>query len=230
MSHTPYMSTGNLDDNYISNRQTKMIMYYTHLSDTGSSISKSLTDNKRSASSLRHALTEEIKEDQAIDFLIPPKEGEDESKIKGRHFQIKYQPKRNQYYAKDLGIGYGIFVSIEKSHLIKDSILLNMCQTYIVVNLSYDKYMILGNTKITKEMMPDLKLKVFGGTAKGEEYIFDKDKKSIILIGRSDSCDVQIKDKLLSRVQGTVTFDEKQNSWVIHDGYKNRKSTNGIWM
>jgi hypothetical protein len=74
---------------------------------------------------------------------------------------------------------------------------------------------------------PDLAMKIFNSENKGADYRFTCEKKEI-LFGRSGTCDVEIKDKLLSRIQGTFEF--KDGYWVISDGYMGRNSTNGVWM
>ena len=91
-----------------------------------------------------------------------------------------------------------------------------------------------------------MRIKVFGGESKGDQYSFqpkdllkpklepDEFSENLqynqILIGRSDNCDVVIKTKMLSRIQCTISYNPNLDKWIISDGFNARKSTNGIWL
>jgi hypothetical protein len=99
-----------------------------------------------------------------------------------------------------LGIGFGVFKKMEKnSSLLKDNMLINVGEAYIVVNLYPEG--------AEEQGMPyeTLKLKMFGGPNNGEVYEFCIDdmqsNNKEILIGRTPECDLKINDKLLSKIQ-----------------------------
>jgi len=70
------------------------------------------------------------------DFIIPSRNTELSGQHKGRHFQIWFSSLRKNYFIKDLGIGYGVFKRMEnRSFPLKDNMLLNVGEAYIVINL-----------------------------------------------------------------------------------------------
>ena len=71
------------------------------------------------------------------DFVIPNKQHETVDKShKGRHFQIWFDIPTKRYYIKDLGIGFGVFKKMEYGKtILKDNMLINIGEAYIVVNL-----------------------------------------------------------------------------------------------
>ena len=152
---------------------------------------------------------------EKVDFLLPPKEDRSGEKIVGRHFYIRYDSQLDEYFVKDLGIGYGIFAKIESPIYLQDSVLINLGQTYLVINLEKSGS---GN---------QLSIKVF--SSEGANIFTFGEEQTQILIGRSDICDLKVKDKLLSRVQATIYFNPKGKNWTLCDGFKDRPSTNGIY-
>lgn len=82
--------------------------------------------------------------------------------------------------------------------ILKDNMLINVGEAYIVVNLFPEG--------ADEQGMPFeiLKLKMFGGPNNGEVYEFQLDdmqnNNKEILIGRTPDCDIKINDKLLSKV------------------------------
>lgn len=88
---------------------------------------------------------------------------------------------------------------MESSHaVLKDNMLVNVGEAYIVVNLLPEGAQEQGRAYDT------LKLKMFGGPNNGEVYEFHANDVRIsdkdILIGRTPDCDVKINDKLLSKI------------------------------
>ena len=69
------------------------------------------------------------------DFVLPPISASEGDKLEGRHFQIYYDIDSETYYARDLGIGYGLFRNLTQPILLEDSFLMNMGESYIVINL-----------------------------------------------------------------------------------------------
>ena len=126
------------------------------------------------------------------------------------------------------------------SAVLKDNMLINVGEAYIVVNLLPEGAEEQGRPYET------LKLKMFGGPGNGEIFEFNlqeiKDKEKDILIGRTPDCDVRINDKLLSKIQSHIKIqymynknDQQSNNqgmlqWTLFDGYKGKPSTNGTWL
>jgi hypothetical protein len=150
---------------------------------------------------------------------------------------------RKNYFIKDLGIGFGVFKKMENHPaVLKDNMLVNVGEAYIVVNLLPE-----GSEEQSRPY-ETLKLKMFGGPNNGEIYEFNIDDmqngNKDILIGRTPECDVKINDKLLSKIQCHVRFQfninnqEEQSSnnnsnymqWTLYDGYRAKQSTNGTWL
>ena len=136
---------------------------------------------------------------------------------------------------KDLGVGYGVFVRQESPILLKDNMLINVGEAYIVVNIISGSLMAQdqdmqahvaaqsvngGNGVSTQQMHipPDLnihdddpsfklKLKIFGGPSAGEIFYHKQDfTGKQLVIGRTPDCDIRINDKLLSKNQATIAF------------------------
>ena len=164
-----------------------------------------------------------------IDFLIKPKDGNYESRFVGKHFQIKFNPNDLKYYIKDLGFGYGTFAKLMKETLIKDNYLINIGNSYIVCSYGIDD----------KEKDDDkniLNIKIFDNTKRNPFFCKPKENKKY-LIGRDIKCDIIIDDSLLSRIHCTIYYDNEKEMWFIHDGTmkKNKEgefkySTNGTWL
>lgn len=54
-----------------------------------------------------------------------------------------------------------------------------------------------------------------------------------IKVGRTNDCDVRIKDKMISKVQFHIRVDRSQfgdYEWVLVDGINDKPSTNGTWL
>lgn len=133
------------------------------------------------------------------DIVIPSRNQESAEQHRGRHFQIWFDYLSKQYFIKDLGIGFGAFKKMENgSTILKENMLVNVGEAYIVVNLLPEGAEDQGKPYET------LKLKMFGGPGNGEVFEFNmndmKNRDKDILIGRTPDCDVRINDKLLSKI------------------------------
>ena len=107
------------------------------------------------------------------------------------------------YFIKDLGIGFGVFKKMDTYGMhksatsgiidLKDNMLVNVGEAYIVVNL-------LPEGLEDDGPHHTLKLKIFGGSNNGEIYeyhINDMMKGSRkIIMGRTPECDIQINGDL----------------------------------
>ena len=151
----------------------------------------------------------------ANDFVIPSRNQQSAEQHRGRHFQIWFdaQPESMGYYIKDLGIGFGVFKKMDTHDLdpesfngdqdsvagkiaLRDNMLINVGEAYIVVNL-------LPEGLEEEGPHHTLRLKIFGGANNGEVYEYNiaamQDGERTVLLGRTPDCDIKINDKLLSK-------------------------------
>jgi pSer/pThr/pTyr-binding forkhead associated (FHA) protein len=160
-----------------------------------------------------------------IDYLLLPKDNDYDDKFIGIHFQIKYDENNYKYYIKDLGSGYGTFVKLIEPIQIKNNLLINIGETFIVFTFNEEK-----------EKSDDIILKIFTGNEQREVFEFNPKKKNII-IGRDITSDVYIEDKMLSRKHCYIYYEKNENNneegsnWFIKDGdLSGKKSTNDTWI
>ena len=75
----------------------------------------------------------------------------------------------SNYFIKDLGVGYGVFVKQDQPVTLKDNMLINVGEAYIVVNLVQGEED--QNDSEVKDLRGqgevNLKLKIFGGPSGG---------------------------------------------------------------
>lgn len=160
-----------------------------------------------------------LKEKPFIDYSLMPKGNEYDGKYIGIHFQIRYDENNFKYFIKDLGSGYGTFIKLTDSLKIKNNLLINVGETFIVFIFNEDE----NNNNIL--------LKIFTGKEENKIYKFNSDKKSNIIIGRDISNEVQIEDKMLSRKHCHIYFKKDEGEWYIQDGdLEGKKSTNDTWL
>ena len=165
---------------------------------------------------------EELNSNPYIDYLLGPKDQEYDKQFIGKHFQIRYDWDTKKYYIKDLGNGFGTFVKLINEEKIKDNLLINIGETYMVFSFINDN---------ENELM----IKIFTGDEQCNTYSFNRDNQECIVIGRDSSlCDVIIEDKMLSRVHCCINYKENKNGdkgWFIKDGnLEGKKSTNDTWF
>ena len=108
--------------------------------------------------------------------------------------------------------------------------LINVGEAYIVVNL-------LPEGADEDEIHDTLKLKIFGGANNGDIYQYHIDQmengQKTITLGRTNECDIQINDKLLSKSQCYIQaefYKDGTYRWVLLDGVNGKPSTNGTWL
>ena len=75
-----------------------------------------------------------------------------------------------------------------------------------------------------------MKIKIFGGPSAGEVYFFRSSCPEILVIGRTQDCDIKINDKLLSKNQAHIRYSADDDVWILTDGLQNKSSTNGTWL
>ena len=156
-----------------------------------------------------------------IDYLLGPKDQEYDEQFIGKHFQIRFDNETKKYYIKDLGNGFGTFIKLINEEKIKDNLLINIGETYIVFSFNNDNE-------------NELIIKLFSGEEQQSSYTFNSENQKCIIIGRdSYLCDIIIDDKMLSRVHCCINYKEKGNEkgWYIKDGnLEGKKSTNDTWF
>ena len=62
-----------------------------------------------------------------------------EDTFNGKHFMIQFNPDDLNYYIKDLGRGFGTFIKIQEWTELKNNLLLNIGENYIVFSLGDDE-------------------------------------------------------------------------------------------
>ena len=90
------------------------------------------------------------------DFVIPLREPELNEAHRGRHFVIYYRIDKNSYWIRDLCVGFGVFVRLDYTLLLKDSMLFNIGESFLVVHFK--------NTRDSSEIT----IRVFGAGFSGE--------------------------------------------------------------
>ena len=166
-------------------------------------------------------------EDFKIDYILRYSDNFDNDNFNGRHFMIKFNPDDLNYYIKDLGKGCGTFIKIQEWTEIKNNLLLNIGENYIVFSSEFE-----DEDNINNDIC--LHIKLF---SMKEQKIFTLNPDNCpITIGRNNDNNIVIDDDMLSRYHCTIDF--KDDKWYIQDGYaKNglqedeiKKSTNGSWI
>ena len=118
---------------------------------------------------------------------------------------------------------------------LKDNHLLNIGESFIIVNLLNEKFSVANysisthDSKESHENHMKLRLKLFGGPSTGEVFYFKPDM-DIIKMGRSNTCDVAIEDAVLSKLQAHIYFNQEKECWVLEDGFNGKRSLNGTWL
>ena len=139
-------------------------------------------------------------------------------------FKIYYNYANETFYLMDMGVGYGTFYKIEEETIIKENNIINIGESYLIFsfnNLNEDE-----NQEVKED---DLFLKIYSNEGQYEPIIIQKEDNKIYKLGRSEKCDVVIKDKMLSRVHCILFYLD--NNWYIKDGNeKGNESTNGTWL
>ena len=174
-----------------------------------------------------------------VDFIMTNKDNYfyDEAFI-GRHFMIKFNPDDLNYYIKDLGKGYGTFIKIQDWTEIKNNLLLNIGENYLVFSYGEDEESEdeknLNDLEIKKNY-DSLNIKIFSFNTQQKDYDISS-SNCPVTIGRSSDNTIFIDDDMLSRNHCSIDF--KNGKFYIQDGYAKiglkeeriKKSTNGSWI
>lgn len=173
-----------------------------------------------------------------IDVEIKNNENYEDDGFFGRYFMIKFHPNDLNYYVKDLGKGIGTFIKIQEWTEIKNNLLLNIGDNYIVLSFDDDEDEENendNNSFIDNKLENYLNIKIFALCNQIKSYKF-LSSDCPITIGRSNENTIYINDYMLSRVHCTIDFGHEK--WYIQDGYAKNglreeeitKSTNGCWI
>ena len=174
--------------------------------------------------------TEEINNE--IDFVIMPRENNNDNKNIGRYFRIRYDLISMGYLIKGLECGFGTFKKITEKTKLKDCYLINMGNSYIVCSFGIDELNLSEKSIIDADKV--LNIKVYSEVQKAEPHFFNPQQFKKIYIGRDISCNIIVDDTLLSRIHCTIEY--KEDEWFIMDGRDNdgfcedKPSTNGTWL
>jgi len=184
-------------------------------------------------------ITQQTEDHYVNDYIIPAKDKESAQRHKGRHFQVEFHIPTQTYRIKDLGVGYGAFVKLEHPLILKDNHLLNVGESFLVINLLEDDEdsttvspLNSRRDKVVEspQRAPRLRVKIFGGPNTGDCFYFTAPlENGCIKIGRRNNCEIQVEDNLLSKYQCTIKFLPEEG-WILIDGTEKRPSTNGTWL
>ncbi len=151
------------------------------------------------------------------DFVIPVR---DKDKPPGRHFQIRYDSMANAYFARNLGLGLGLFLKLDRVMRLTEPCLIHIGESYLFL-------MVVPRPPA----LPRLRLTLYGGVSTGQVLYFEPEDYGVssLYIGRDQSCGISIEDTLVSKVQTTIRHRE---GWEVLDGNgdSGRPSTNGTWL
>lgn len=151
------------------------------------------------------------------DFVIPIN-----TSTRFPQFAIYFHPQKCAFFLKDLGQGFGTFVKLSSTLVLENNQLLNMGDSFLIVNIF---------KKLPEDSFPTLCLKIYSGVKIGEVKYFYAPEHDVkeIYIGRGKECQVSIDDVMISNKQSTIFFSLK--GWMLVDGDLSvqRPSTNGTW-
>ena len=148
----------------------------------------------------------------------------------GVQFRIKFDIDEYCYYIKDCsyGRGYGTFMKVINGMKIRDNMLINIGNNYLVITFGVDDSEPEENNTID-ENQKILSIKVFGGDLVNYSYAFNANQVNKILIGKDEKCNVVLIDELLDDVHCMIEF-KNNKGWILYDGYENKNSENGTWV
>ena len=90
--------------------------------------------------------------------------------------------------------------------VIKDQMLINIGESYIVTNLKY----------CDGDQHARLKLKVFTVNKNEAPDLYSMHQlDQVLVVGRSPNCDIRLEDDLLSKMQATIFYSHNLQQWVI---------------
>ena len=115
-------------------------------------------------------------------------------------------------FLKYLGQGYGTFYKIFEETIILDNTIINIGESYLI--FSFKKNNENDEEEINEN---DLYLKIYSNEGEYDPLVIQSVEK-VYKIGRSEECDIFIKDKMLSRVHCELSFI--YNNCILKMGMK----------
>ena len=170
---------------------------------------------------------EESEEFILNDFVFPSDGKRDISGLNEfPNFAIYFNVDDKNYYIKDFKTGVGALMKIKKFTM-EGSTLVNIGSNYLVINIEKNKLTIkiFNNTILENKNMKENK----GSNCDIKEFYIKNNEHKLITIGRNEKCDIVLDDAMLSKVHSCIEYDPKDKLFYLHDGDKNRESTNGTW-
>jgi pSer/pThr/pTyr-binding forkhead associated (FHA) protein len=158
-------------------------------------------------------------------------EKEKENSQEGLFFKIYYNFISKKYYIKDLGNGFGTFIKLKDKFYIIDNSLINIGDSYLL--FSYNKPESDGNINEQIENLNNNRIlycQPYNGDKKYETIIFQNYVKNYFTIGRKEDCDLNIQDKMLSKIHCLLVYSEEEGWYIIDGDEYGNHSTNGTWI
>lgn len=92
--------------------------------------------------------------------------------------------------------------------ILRNNLLISMGESHILINLTH-----------TSAIFPMLTLSIYGGPCSGRVYNFQAAEffENHITLGRLITCDLNIPDNLLSKVQCSIFYSNSEG-WILIDG------------
>ena len=120
-------------------------------------------------------------------------------------------------------MGIGALMKVKKFK-IENNTLINVGANYLVVCIEKDKIIvkIFNNSILENNGQEDKKF------ITKEFKILKKD--FTLTIGRNKKSDIYIEDMMMSKVQSTIKYVYKENSFYLFDGNIQKESMNGTWI
>ena len=174
-------------------------------------------------------IEQEIEEDSCeqkksiYDFVFPTDKENSISLNEFPSFAIFFDTKTENYYIKDFNMGIGALMKVKKFK-IENNTLINVGSNYLVVCIEKDKIIvkIFNNSILENNGKEDKKF------ITKEFKILKKD--FTLTIGRNKKSDIYIEDMMMSKVQSTIKYVYKENSFYLFDGNIQKESMNGTWI
>jgi hypothetical protein len=140
-------------------------------------------------------------------------------------FSIYFNTKDSNYYIKDFNSGIGALMKI-KEYKIEYNILINIGRNYLVICLEKDCVVIKIFNHDILEKNNHKKKQQF----EVKKFPIEKNKDCTITIGRSKKCNLTIDDMMMSKIQSSIKYNSKENSFYLCDGNSQKESMNGTWV
>ena len=161
----------------------------------------------------------------AYDFVFPIEKENPSNLTDFPSFTIYFNTKDKNYYIKDFNVGIGALMKI-KEYKIDHNILINIGANYLVICIELDTIVVkIFNNSILQNNNNDMEQKF-----ETRSFNIKKKKDCTITIGRSKKCDLSIEDMMMSKIQSSIKYNSKENTFYLYDGNSMKESMNGTWV